>query len=183
MARVIVLNGTGSVGKSSAAKALQAITAEPFLHVSMDTFLEMMPEQLFGDPEGMVFETIEQDGKPAVVIHTGPVLQRTLAGMRRAVAALAGAGNNLIVDEVMLGGGEAQDYRELLSGFDLRFVGLTAPLEVVEARELARGDRAIGLGRWQYERVHRGVPYDLEIDTASLTPQAVAQRIRDAFGL
>ena len=33
---VIVLNGTGSVGKSSTIRAVQAIAANPFLHVLMD---------------------------------------------------------------------------------------------------------------------------------------------------
>ena len=44
--QVIILNGIGSVGKSSMAKALQAITSKPFLHVAMDAFLDMLPENL-----------------------------------------------------------------------------------------------------------------------------------------
>ncbi|MFZ3005690.1 MAG: hypothetical protein WA047_05905, partial [Phenylobacterium sp.] len=40
--------------------------------------------------------------------------------------------------------------------FETRFVGLLAPLEVLEAREVARGDRQIGLARWQFDRVHAG---------------------------
>lgn len=181
--KVIVLNGTGSVGKSSTARALQAITVEPFLHTPLDAFLEMLPLRMIGHPDGMIFETIREDGKPSVVIHSGPVLKRTLAGMRRAMAALAGAGNHLIIDDVMFGEGEAQDYQALMAGFDLRFVGLTAPLELIEARELARGDREIGLGRWQYDRVHVGVPYDLTIDTATTTPEENARIIAEAFGL
>jgi len=45
---VIILNGVGSVGKSSTARALQAITAEPFLHVAMDAFLDMLPPTMLG---------------------------------------------------------------------------------------------------------------------------------------
>jgi len=183
MSRVIVLNGTGSVGKSSTARALQAITAEPFLHAAMDAFLEMLPLRMIGHPDGMIFETIQEEGKPSVVIHSGAVLQRTLTGMRRAMAALAAAGNNLIIDDVMFGEGEAQDYRALMASVDLKFVALTAPLEMIEARELARGDREIGLGRWQYERVHVGVAYDLVIDTAKTTPEENARMIAEAFGL
>lgn len=44
-ARIVLLNGVGSVGKTAIAKAMQAITAEPFLHVEMDAFLNMMPER------------------------------------------------------------------------------------------------------------------------------------------
>jgi len=179
---VIILNGVGSVGKSSTARALQAITAEPFLHVAMDAFLEMLPAKMFGDPEGLVFERAVDDGKPSVVIRSGPVMARAMRGMRHAVAAMAAQGNNLIVDDVMLGD-EAREYRTLLAGFNARLVGLFAPLDVLEARERARGDREIGLARWQFDRVHQGVAYDLEIDAAKSTPLENAQRIRDAFGI
>jgi chloramphenicol 3-O phosphotransferase len=96
---------------------------------------------------------------------------------------MAAQGNNLIVDEVMTDGATEREYRALLAPFDVRFVGLFAPLDVLEARERARGDREIGLARWQYDRVHRGITYDLEIDTTLATPSESACMIRDAFGL
>lgn len=180
---VIILNGIGSVGKSATAKALQAIATRPFLHVAMDAFLGMLPEKLFGDPEGLVFEPAQSDGKPVIAIRSGPVLRRAMRGMRHAVAALAGQGNHLIVDEVMIDSGAVQDYRDLLRAFDLRLVGLFAPLEVLEERERARGDRQIGLARWQYGRVHQGITYDLQVDTSLVSPAECARLIRDAFGL
>jgi chloramphenicol 3-O phosphotransferase len=132
--RIIILNGAGSVGKSSTAKALQAIASVPFLRVSMASFFDMLPEGMIGHPEGVVFETTEHDREPSVVIKTGPVMERAMRGMRRATA-MARHGNDLIVDDVMLGRGEGQEYRELLDPFELRFVGLFAPLDVLEARE------------------------------------------------
>lgn len=185
--RVVILNGAGSVGKSSTARALQAITARPFLHVEMDAFIAMLPERLFGHPDGMVFETIHEDGQaagpPTVVIRTGPEMGKAMRGMRRAVAAMAAAGNELIVDDVMLGVGEAADYLALLGDAELCLVGLSAPLDVLEARELARGDRQPGLARWQVDRVHEGVTYQLELDTGGLTPLQCAERIKARFGL
>ncbi len=65
----------------------------------------------------------------------------------------------------------------------MRFVGLFAPLAVLEARERARGDRMPGLARWQFDRVHRDMIYDLEIDASTASPQETARAIRDAFGL
>jgi len=106
-----------------------------------------------------------------------------MRGMRHAIAAMAAQGSNLIVDEVMIGSEKEREYRALLSRFDVRFVGLFAPLGVLEVRERERGDREIGLARWQYARVHRGMIYDLEIDTTETTPLETAQRICDAFGL
>jgi chloramphenicol 3-O phosphotransferase len=180
---IIILNGVGSVGKTSAARAFQRIAAETFLYASMDTFIEMLPERMFGHPDGMIFEAGQENGRPSIAIKCGPAIGRTLKGMRHAIAAMAEQGNNLIVDDVMIGEGEAQEYQLLLSKFDLRMVGLFAPLDVLEAREHARGDREIGLARWQFDLVHRGVTYDLELDAASSTPMQIAERIRAAFGL
>lgn len=180
---VIILNGVGSVGKSSTARALQAITTRPFLYVAMDTFLEMLPSSMLDHPDGLLFERGQRDGLPVIAIKTGAVLQRTMRGMRHAVAAMAAEGNNLIVDEVMLEAGLVQEYRDLLRHSDLRMVGLFAPLDVLEARERARGDREIGLARWQYGRVHRGIVYDLEVDTVAAAPAECARLIRDSFGL
>jgi chloramphenicol 3-O phosphotransferase len=182
-ARIIILNGVGSVGKSSTAKALQAIASVPFLRVSMDSFFDMLPEGMTGHPEGVVFEATEHDGELLVVIKTGPVMERAMRGMRHAIAAMARQGNDLIVDDVMLGRGEGQEYRELLDPFELRFVGLFAPLDVLEARERERGDRLIGLARWQFDRVHNGLSYDLEIDTTIASPLECAHKIKTAFKL
>jgi len=179
---VIILNGVGSVGKGSIARALQAITIRPFLHVEMDAFLAMLPPTMFGHPDGIVFDAVQQDGSPMVIIRTGKVARRTFRGMRHAVAAMAAQGNNMIVDEVMLSE-QMAEYAALLAPFDLRVVGVFAPLEVLEARERQRGDRMLGLARWQYDRVHAGMRYDLEIDTSTATPEECALRIKEAFAL
>jgi chloramphenicol 3-O phosphotransferase len=181
-ATIILLNGAGSSGKSSIARALQEIAAQPFLHVQMDVFLEMLPGALQESAEGFAYETAYQDGKPLVVIRTGPAGARTLRGMRHAIAAMAGQGNNLIVDDVLCNG-EMPEYRALLSDFDLRVVGVFAPLDILEARERARGDRLIGLARWQHDRVHKGIEYDLEIDTSVATPAQSAELIKARFQL
>jgi len=145
VATIILLNGVGSVGKSSIARALQTITAEPFLHVAMDAFLDMMPARYWDHPDGVTFETV-------------------------------------IVDDVLLEN-EMADYAALLAGFTFRTVGVFAPLDVLEARERERGDRLIGLARWQYDRVYQGKRYDLELDTSSSTPSECATLIKQKFGL
>jgi len=60
MPRIIILNGAGSAGKSSIAKALRAITAEPFLYVAMDAFLDMLPETYLNHHDELVFEPVEE---------------------------------------------------------------------------------------------------------------------------
>ena len=184
-ARIVLLNGVGSAGKGSIAKALQMVTTEPFLHVEMDAFLDMLPEASWGQPDGITFETVQEDGKgkPSVVITAGPLAERMLRGMRHAVAAIAAQGNNLIVDEVLLEAQKRREYEELLGAFEVFHVGVFAPLDVLEARERQRGDRMIGLARWQYGRVHKGMTYDLEVDTSRATALECAALIRQKFGL
>ncbi|WP_456238127.1 phosphotransferase-like protein [Mesorhizobium neociceri] len=155
-ARIVLLNGVGSAGKSSIARALQTITAAPFLHVQMDVFIDMMPEAFQNHADRFSFETVLEDGKPSVVIRSGPVGARTMRGMRHAIAAMAGQGNNLIVDDVLCNGG-ISEYLQLLSGFDLHLVGVIAPLDVLEAREAARR-QAAGTGAlavWARPQGHR----------------------------
>lgn len=173
---VVILDGVGSVGKSSIARALQAISRDALLHVQMDAFLDMLPERLQDDPATFHFVSETEALAPSVRIDVGPL------GTRAAVAALADAGNNLVVDEVMLGG-EVGEYRRLLAGQALYLVGVHAPLEIIEERERLRGDRMIGLARWQFDKVHNGIAYDIEISTADETAASCAARIRDAFDL
>jgi chloramphenicol 3-O phosphotransferase len=182
IARIIILNGVGSSGKSSTAKALQAIAAEPFLHVAMDTFLEMLPERYWNHPDTFSYRIESEEGKPTVAIETGPLGLRLMRGMRRAIAEMARQGNNLIVDDVMLAEDRA-DYDQLLSEFAFFVVGVFAPLGVLEERERRRGDRLIGLARWQYGRLHAGITYDFEVDTSTHSPIECARRIKAKFGL
>jgi chloramphenicol 3-O phosphotransferase len=182
-ARIIILNGVGSAGKSAIATALQGLTGNRFLHVQMDGFLEMMPEAGWGDPDWFALETLEEEeGRPSVDIRTGPRGQRLMRGMRRAIAALAEEGNDMIVDEVMEEPVK-REYEALLAGFETAFIGVFAPLEVLEARERARGDRMIGLARRQFARIHKGMRYDFEVDTSLATALDCADRIKARFGL
>jgi len=181
-ATVVLLNGVGSVGKGSVAKALQELLPTPWLHVAMDAFLDMLPARYWDHDEGLRFVRREIDGQPAVEVTSGAVSERLLAGMRLAVRALAEAGNDVIVDEVAERPAMA-DYERLLAPFRLHRVGLVAPLAVLEERERRRGDRIIGLARWQAAHLHCGQAYDLEIDTSAATPMQCAERIKAAFGL
>lgn len=179
-AKIIFLNGVGSVGKTSIAKALQTILTEPYLHVGIDAFMNMLPERYMGHEDGVFFKTLEVNGKPVVEVATGAVGKTLFKGMRHAMAALAEQGNNLIIDEVLIGDG-MQEYVKLFSAYQVFYVGIFAPLDVIEERERLRGDRLIGLARWQYDIVHEGKSYDLEIDASQLSPLECAEMIRDAL--
>ena len=155
--RVIFLNGTSSSGKTTIAKALQEKLAEPAMHVSVDRFLDMYPEKYL-DP------TLE--GNTQVLAHLVPAV---VSGFHGSIAALARAGNHLIVDHVLQEDGWLQECVESWMGLDVLFVGVRCPLEIVEQREKERGDRMPGTARRQFDRVHSHGVYDIEVDTSLLT--------------
>lgn len=179
-ADIVLLDGVGSAGKTSVARALQAVTRRPFLHVQMDSFLEMMPPGSFGHPDGFIFEPLPTT-PPEIAIHSGPLARRVMAGMRHAIKAMADQGNHLIVDDVLTDPAQHAAYTALLAGHRLRRVRVWAPLDVLEVREAARGDRMIGLARWQFPRVGAGIAYDLTVDTTTATPSQCAEAIRAAL--
>lgn len=41
----------------------------------------------------------------------------------------------------------------------------------------------IGLARWQYNRVHEAMTYDLEVDTSNASPMECANLIKQKFRL
>ena len=183
MAKVVILNGTSSAGKTSLARAIQRSAEGPVLRVSMDDFLEMMPPRFANDGEAFSFKLV-QDADPAEVeIGTGAYGAALMNGMRTCVAALADQGLDLVVDDVMLGAGDQDHYYEVLAAHAVSFIGVRCSLETAERRERERGDRDIGMARWQYPRVHEGRTYDLEVWTDKVGPDEGARMIMEAAGL
>ena len=64
-----------------------------------------------------------------------------------------------------------------LDGLRAFFVGVHCQLEILEERERNRGDRQIGLARWQFDRVHRYGAYDFTLDTSLLSPEQGAEQL------
>jgi chloramphenicol 3-O phosphotransferase len=110
-------------------------------------------------------------------IVVGPLGTRILSATYHAIAALAHDGLNLIVDEVLLFPDMLRHYLEVLDGFDVLFVGVRCPLATLETRERLRGDRAVGQARGHHARVHAHQLYDVEVDTAVLSPMDCAGAI------
>ncbi len=66
--RIVLLNGAGSAGKTSIALALQAIAEQPFLHVQMDIFIDMLPEHLQDHPDGFAYPTAGSRSLPSAQV-------------------------------------------------------------------------------------------------------------------
>jgi chloramphenicol 3-O phosphotransferase len=153
---VIVLNGTSSSGKTTLARAFQAQSTEVYLLCALDAFWDMTPYKI---PAGS---------------KNFPNMKLALA---KSVRALAETGHNVIVDLVFCGEKTYGELTSELSGLKLIFVKINCPLDELTKRETARGDRAIGLAKSQYESIHEGVLYDLTINTLNTSPARCAQKL------
>jgi chloramphenicol 3-O phosphotransferase len=180
---IIILNGVSSSGKSSVARAMQDAWGTPILHVGVDTFIDMMPARFCGEGQearyGLQFVHVQSQHGPVVEIRQGPYAKRLFAGMVGAIGALARAGNDIIVDEVLFGDGLLREYVRELRSQTVYFIGLHCPLEIVERRERERGDRFINSARAQFALVHGPTrSYDLELDTSLSSPDQLAGVIK-----
>ncbi|WP_256437675.1 chloramphenicol phosphotransferase CPT family protein [Bradyrhizobium sp. CCBAU 53421] len=81
------------------------------------------------------------------------------------LAAYANAGNSLILEHILDTDGWLETLRDLLADHDVFFVAVHCPLDVLIEREKRRGDRPAGSARRDYETIHAGKVYDLELDT------------------
>ncbi|MCT2549047.1 chloramphenicol phosphotransferase CPT [Streptomyces atratus] len=169
--QMIVLNGGSSSGKSGIARCLQTVLPDPWLTFGVDTLIEAMPASMSESDAGIEFAP---DGEVVV----GAEFRTLETAWIEGVAAMARAGAGIIVDEVFLGGAESQQrWRKALDGLGVLWVGVRCESAVAAAREIARGDRVPGMAAAQAELVHRGVSYDLEVDTTRSEPIECAQII------
>ncbi|MFJ9676605.1 chloramphenicol phosphotransferase CPT [Streptomyces sp. NPDC101194] len=170
---MIVLNGGSSSGKSGIVRCLQAVLPEPWLAVGVDTLVDAMPASMQASDTGIEFAP---DGE----VNVGPEFRALEAAWIEGVAAMARAGAGVIVDEVFLGGAESQRrWQKALDGVGVLWVGVRCESEVAAAREVARGDRVTGMAASQADLVHRGVFYDLEVDTTRSESMECARIIAD----
>lgn len=183
--RIVLLNGSSSAGKTTLARALQLQRREPWFHLALDQFRDGMPPAYRGlnSPDGtpgargLNVVPVERDGRPVTEVRFGDVGRRMLAGMHRAIAAFAAAGNDVIVDDLFLEENTLDDYLDALEGFAVLFVGVRASLDVVAAREAERPGRFPGTAHSHFDRVHAHGIYDVEVDTGIAPPKACATTI------
>lgn len=181
---VIIVNGPSSVGKSSIIRAFQAKQATPWLGAGIDhLYVGVIPPCWLDDkPEHasmMTIETIEDETGKTVTAVFGPEGRKVIKGMHRAIAAYAHTGNNVIVDYINYEPSWIPDLQEALHGLKIIWVGVNASLKIIEEREKARGTSPQGHARSHYQTVHKGVQYDLMINTDTQNPEEAAQLITE----
>ncbi|MFC4590108.1 chloramphenicol phosphotransferase CPT family protein [Sphaerisporangium corydalis] len=160
---IILLNGTSSSGKTSIARELLNLLDGTWFHMPVDDFHAMRSKR----------EIADQDLQAEI--------DRTIKGFHRAVAGMAAAGNNLVVDHPLSLRWRLLDLLDVLVPEKTVLVGVRCPLAELERREVERGDRQRGLAALQYHQVHSYELHDLDVDTSVHSPRECALQIRDAL--
>lgn len=182
MSTIIFLNGCSSSGKTAIAKAIQYLADTPWLLWGIDTFFQSMPSQYvdFGEKanEGLHFIPDRDEHGPIMRIHIGPLGEAVVKSIPKVIKTLTDDGHNLIVDEVLFEDFSLKYYVQALSNHTVYFVGIMCDLNVMEEREILRGDRALGLARDQILRVHGPTRfYDLTVDSTHVSPFDCARNV------
>ncbi len=171
--QVIVLNGGSSSGKSGISRCLKAILPRPWINLGVDDLVDRLPPCLTDSGSGVEFG---QQGE----VMLGDGYREVETAWSTGVAAMARAGARIIIDDVFLGGQTDQErLRGHLKGLEVLWVGVHCDPETAAGREIARGDRVPGMAALQAEAVHKGVVYDLEVDTTRTSSIDCARTIAE----
>lgn len=194
---IIILNGTSCAGKSTIAQTIQRIADRPYLSTGNDDFLPMFPLKFVGldksiQPAILVWpepgSPRTRDGYEVIVeaagdpprfhLYCGPSAWRSLQGMHAAFAALARAGNSLVIadviSEVLLA-----DYCAALQGLNVYFMHVDCSLDELERRERSHKNRSPGGARMQFEAVRTPGLFDLTLDSGRHDPETCARQVLD----
>lgn len=157
---VILINGPSSSGKSSVIAELNKKLPDLYFNFGIDKFLEpSMPPQL------------NMEHREHLI-----AVDNAISAFNKSLGIYANEIKSMIVDHVLQGPAWINDVADSLANTDVLFVGMTAPLEVIEARELLRPDRQPGTARAQYEQM-LSYRYDLVIDSSILSAEEAADEI------
>lgn len=179
---ILLLNGASSSGKTALARALQRGWAGPLLHLGIDTAVAMLPANYVGmgpkASEGIEFYADADEQGPVMRIRYGAVGRQIEQSLAHMAQTLAQDGHDLVLDLVILDLTTLRCFVQALHAERVYFIGVTCDLVVLEARELARGDRFLNSARPQHAAVHTAPRhYDLIVDTTRAGPYELAQRI------
>lgn len=170
--QVILLNGGSSSGKSSLTRALQQRLPGTWLRFSVDVLVDALPPSLLSK-DGL---DLTDDGAVHVSEAFTRIEERWMAGLAR----MAELGTSLLIEDGFVSGPAAQQrWRLALAGVSVGWVGVRCDPVEAARRERLRGDRATGMAEQQARAVHRGIAYDLEVDSTERSPAELAIEVLD----
>jgi chloramphenicol 3-O phosphotransferase len=134
---------------------------EQFLHMQLDTFRAMEPPDYFSMHQKQ---------------HWPARLEALCRAINGAALDFARYGQNVVIDHVL--SRQAWTYAlEDFIGQEVILVKVACSLEDAELRETRRPERKAGLARSQWDVIHAGRFYDLEVNTSDLSASQAAQRL------
>ena len=183
--RIVILNGAPRSGKTSIARAMQDTLQGNWINLGVDAQNRSLPQALL----------------PGIGLRPGgerpdlePMVLRLYLALYGSIAAHARQGFDVVAD---LGHHDFYSRRldilpqcaRLLAEFDVLFVGISCPIEVIMERRNADPQGGFYAGgtevpepvrRWQ-EAVHVPGVYDLELDTGKMSPADCVAAIASAL--
>ncbi|HAQ61908.1 TPA: hypothetical protein DCR49_07920 [Candidatus Delongbacteria bacterium] len=154
--KIILLNGVSSSGKTTVGKAIQNLSDDTYFLLGLDTTFEMLPEKSKGDLK---------------------YVDMALSNLHKLIYNLAKDEANLIVDHLIVREEEIRELITLNKEFEIYFIKIDCDLQIINKREIERGNRKIGLAEIQRKKIDKYVDYDLTIDTTIFSPETNAQTI------
>ena len=113
--------------------------------------------------------------------HDGTTFVKLVGAFHHAIAAMAEADFNVIVDHVLVRQDWTEQCARLLADKYVLFVGVHCPLDELERREALRDERRQGFARSQFDYIHAGKTYDVEVDTSRVTTEEAVEIILEAL--
>lgn len=163
--RIIVLNGPSSSGKTTLSRNLQKIWDKPLYYLSYDA----------------VDWYIAPFGKTGRDYGIDPV-RDFLAVMYESAAAICRSGRDVVIDNCLFDCEDIYEMSaEIMKDCPVTMVRVKLPMDELERREIARGDRTPGKARWQETHItpKEDDAYDVIVDTSE-DSMACAEKIKNS---
>lgn len=162
-AKLIVLNGPSSSGKSSIAAAVQSLSTVPALHIGADLMRCLVPQR-------------HLPYVPWPKLDGGVHLAFAQA-VHRSAAAFFEEGFTVVLDHGLYPPQWLRSCCEVLAAYRPLLVHLTCPQDELARREGRRGDRPAGLAQQLAPRIHRHGICDITLDSSQASPKMLAAQL------
>ena len=126
-----------------------------------------------------VESTVDKDQNNIITLYVGAEGENVAYGMNRAIAAYAKSGCNVIVDYIAYKKEWIDDLQQQLKDIKTYWIKVALPLDVIEAREAARGTSPKGHARSHYDSVYWNIAYDLEVNSGQNSALEIAEKIKE----
>ncbi len=186
--QIVILNGAPRSGKSSIAVAIQETFDGPWMNLGIDVYVRHVTPPRYRPGIGLRPGGERPDLEPFVRTCYAALYESIAAHCRLGLNVVADVGHH---DSYAVPQRILPDCARRLDGLPVLFVGVRCPVEAIMARrnegQAGREDTYVKGSAddpvpspvllWQRE-VHIPGAYDLEVDTATLSPVECAEAIR-----